>query len=456
MTIKSACYRALGRFKKHTPKKRVLPSKKHQLTDDQISNQACMVMERLVESGYSAYLVGGSVRDVMVSLKPKDFDVVTDATPEEINRLFRQSRIIGRRFRLVHVYGRGDVTEVSTFRANSQTVVHVATDTDADEMPMVIDDNTYGTIEEDAWRRDFTINALFYDYAEGNIIDFTGGVSDIKARRVAMIGDATQRFHEDPVRLLRAIRMAAKLDFSIEKRTYRALLELPGLLQHVAPARLFDEVGKLFFTGHALSSYEWLLKTGYFEHIFPQVHKLIMKDESSKRLVRQAMKETDDRFAAGRSLNPGYLLAVLYWPIVQEEIAQLLASGYRLSRALPLSFRSALALSRKHLAIPKRFQAMMQSIWSMQYHLEKERPKRIERLLMHRYCRAAVDFLELRVRSGWKEGQGLAKNWRKRLNDSKHTYASTRRSRPGRDGRHSNRSRSCRPRRDSRSSGRHD
>lgn len=456
MTVKSACYRAFGRFNSSSPKKRVLPSHKHQLNEKKISKQACMVMERLVESGYSAYLVGGSVRDVMVSLKPKDFDVVTDATPEEINRLFRQSRIIGRRFRLVHVYGRGDVTEVSTFRANSQTVVHVATDTDADEMPMVIDDNTYGTIEEDAWRRDFTINALFYDYAEGAIIDFTGGVSDIKARRVTMIGDATQRFHEDPVRLLRAIRMAAKLNFSIEKKTHRALLELPGLLQHVAPARLFDEVGKLFFTGHALSSYEWLLKTGYFQHIFPRVYKLIMADEATSRLVKQAMKETDDRFAAGKSLNPGYLTSVLYWPIVQDEIAALVEEGNRLSRALPLSFRSALALSRKDLAIPKRFQAMMQSIWSMQYHLERERPNRVERLLAHRYCRAAVDFLELRVRSGWSEGQTLAKNWRKRLKNSTHTHTPSRRSHAGRDERRSNKGRSCRPRQSSRPGARHD
>ncbi len=412
-----ACHNAFTKFRSHEPELRTLPSGKHSLTSDKMSPQAKMVMERLVDAGYAAYLVGGSVRDVMVSLKPKDFDVVTDATPEQVRRTFRQSRIIGRRFRLVHVYGRGDIIEVSTFRANSQSVVHVANDDNSDEMPMVVDDNTYGTIEEDAWRRDFTINALFYCHADKSIVDFTGGVRDMKLRLVRMIGDASQRFHEDPVRLLRAIRMAAKLNFKVEKKTYQALLELPGLLQHVAPARLFDEVGKFFFTGHAISSYEWLLKTGYCEHLFPNIYALVHASPSPyRKLIQCSMEETDARFQSGKSLSPGYLFCVLYWPIVQEHIKAELKKGARVSRALATSFKTALESATQQLAVPKRHQVMMKAVWSLQYHLERQRPSRIDRLLEHRYCRAAVDLLELRVRAGWSEGAELADTWRQRLN----------------------------------------
>lgn len=396
-----------------------IPESKHDMSRRGVSRHAAQVMKQLRAAGFSAYLVGGSVRDLLVGLAPKDFDVVTDAEPEEIRRVFRYSRIIGRRFRLVHVYGRerGDIIEVSTFRANSQATVHVANDSDADEMPMVVDDNTYGTIEEDAWRRDFTINALFYNDADNSVVDFTTGMQDIKRRVVRMIGDPAQRFHEDPVRLLRAIRMAAKLDFSIEKKMYRDLLALPGLLQHVAAARLFDEIGKLFFTGHAQSSYSLLTKTGYFQHLFPLVHAVIAdaKEVKHAQLLTLSMVETDSRYKAGHSLNPGYLFAVLYWPVVQQEQRRRMASGARLSQALPQAIRATLELARKRLAIPKRHQAMMRAIWSLQYHLKQQRPQRVARLLAHRYCRAAVDFFELRVRAGWEDGAVIASAWRKRV-----------------------------------------
>ncbi len=384
-----------------------------------VAEHAATVMSGLGRAGFEAYLVGGCVRDALAGIQPKDFDVVTDAEPEAIEPLFRRSRIIGRRFRLVHVYGRRreDVIEVSTFRANSQSTVRVGSSDAAAEHPMVVDDNTFGTIEEDAWRRDFTINALYYNHADQRIVDFTGGLKDIKRRMVRMIGDPAQRFHEDPVRLLRAIRMAAKLGFRIEKKMRRELISLPGLLQHVAPARLYDEVGKLFFTGHAVKSFQVLQEVGYFAHLFPNIHALMQRDNAVQKIIENSMQETDSRYAQGLSLNPGYLFAVLYWPLVGDRKAALMQSGEKISHALPQAIRYSLRSACSRLAIPKRHQALMRAVWSLQYHLEQQRPQRIARLLGHRYCRAAVDFLELRVRAGWQEGQACAQAWRQRVGD---------------------------------------
>jgi len=226
----------------------LIPRDKHSLTRKNISPNALKVLYRLKKFGYASYLVGGGVRDLLLNRRPKDFDIATDGPPEALRKLFTNSRIIGRRFRLLHVFFPGEIIEVSTFRANEQADEGESSeDDDADAPVMIAAENTYGTIEEDAWRRDFTVNALYYNIADFSVIDFTSGMLDLKHRIIRMIGDPVQRYHEDPIRLLRAIRLAAKLRFKIHPQTETPLKMLSGLLQHVPESRLFDELLKLFF-----------------------------------------------------------------------------------------------------------------------------------------------------------------------------------------------------------------
>lgn len=388
--------------------------KRHKVKDQDLSSQALDTLSRLHKAGYEAYLVGGCVRDLQLGHKPKDFDVVTDATPEQIAQVFRNSRIIGRRFRLVHVYYRGEVIEVSTFRANTQECGRVGA-----EMEEVTDlNNTYGTLEEDAWRRDFTLNALYYRLTDSAIIDYTGGMEDTKNRCLRMIGDPSQRFHEDPVRLLRAIRLAAKLDLTIEKHTQVQLLRLSHLLQQVAPARLFDEVCKLFFTGHAVSSYDWLQKTDYFRVLFPDIQAALQQtsDDRFIKLIELAMAETDRRYQQNLSLSPGYLMAVIFWPVVAQTQAVIFAKNNRYGASVHQAIRQSLTAACSMLQTPKRFTGMMQDIWSLCYRLQAQPkvPARVERVLQQRYVRAAVDFLELQTAAGFDAAES-AVWWRKRL-----------------------------------------
>lgn len=395
----------------------VTPEKKHKVSRELLSSNAIDTLSRLQKAGYEVYLVGGCVRDLQLGHKPKDFDVVTNATPEEVAAVFRNSRMIGRRFRLVHVFYRGEIIEVSTFRANTQEFGKVSPGSgDVEAMPQ--GNNTYGTIEEDAWRRDFTVNALYYRLEDSSIVDYTGGMADIKHRLLRMIGDPRQRFHEDPVRLLRAIRMAAKLDLKIEKNTYTQLLIYPNLLNHVVPARLFDEVGKLFFTGHAASSYRWLKSTSYFDSLFPDTVKALSQlgDERYQRLLELVMSETDRRYSKELSLSPGYLFAVVFWPIVAQKQADIYKKSNRYAASVHQAIRQTLLIVRTVLHIPKRFTGMMQSIWSLFYRLQTqpENPVRLERILAQRYVRAGVDFLELQTAAGWDFSESVAW-WRKRL-----------------------------------------
>ncbi len=249
------------------PKTKAAEQPKHwdySIEDHLISTNARKVLASLQEAGFLAYLVGGGVRDLLVGKLPKDFDVATNASPEQVRRLFRNSRIIGRRFQLVHVFYRQEIIEVSTFRAQTAPTVNIA------GHQTRVTDNTFGTIEEDAWRRDFTVNALYYDMRERIVVDYTGGMQDLQQNLIRIIGDPAQRFHEDPVRLLRAIRLSAKLQFRIDEETESQLCALSTTLQHVAKSRLFDEVLKLFFTGHAQYTYQKLNQYQYFGALFPQ------------------------------------------------------------------------------------------------------------------------------------------------------------------------------------------
>lgn len=379
----------------------VIPRNEHIISRASISANALKVMYRLKEAGFSAFLVGGGVRDILLQRQPKDFDVATNAHPEQIRELFRNSRIIGRRFRLVHVFYDGDIIEVSTFRANaieptrSQTQIHA-------ETGMIYRDNTYGTVEEDAWRRDFTVNALYYNIADFSVVDYTGGMSDLKQKLIRIIGDPTQRYHEDPVRLLRALRFAAKLNFKLETATEQALKSLSHLLQHVPSSRLYDECLKLFFEGNAWETYQKLVHYHYMHVLFPQMMYVLHehKNKSHEKLIYLAMTATDARLKADESVNPAFLFAVLLWPALQEGVAKIKNKKTKFYFRLHQIISDVIRLQVESMMIPKRLQFAIQAIWVLQYQLQKRRPNRIFSTLHHRYFRAAFDFMGLRVQAG--------------------------------------------------------
>lgn len=384
----------------------------HIISRDAISPNALRVLYKLKDAGYAAFLVGGGVRDILLKRKPKDFDVATDAHPEAIRSLFRNSRIIGRRFRLAHVFFGTEIIEVSTFRANTAE----ETRTEETDMLMIHRDNTFGTIEEDAWRRDFTVNALYYNIADFSIVDYMNGVNDLKNRLIRIIGDPTQRYHEDPVRMLRAIRFAAKLDFALEKETESALRSLTHLLRHVPPSRLFDECLKLFFEGNAQVTYQKLLQYDYMQVLFPQTNIILQKNKNKthEKLIQLAMNSTDVRLKENHSVNPAFLLAILLWPVLQVKIAQMKEKKVKFYFQLHQFIHNIMQMQLKSIMIPKRFQYAIQTIWVMQFQLEKRRKSRILVILHHRYFRAAFDFMGLRVQAGemssqifdwWKEFQ---------------------------------------------------
>ncbi len=386
----------------------------HVISRNDISNNALKVLYRLKDEGFTVYLVGGSVRDLLLKRKPKDFDVVTDATPEQARKIFRNSRIIGRRFRLVHVYFKNEIIEVSTFRANiEEPHVDEGRIKEGNEKLVIKADNVFGTIEEDAWRRDFTVNALYYTVKDFSVVDYTGGLADLDKRQIRMIGDPLQRFHEDPVRLLRAIRLAAKLEFSIEPATEKPLRELNHLLQHVPQARLLDELIKLFFEGNAVITFKFLNEMDYVPTLFPTLDKLLKDDSSSKIkiLINAALRETDARFHSGRHLTPGFLLGVFLWPVAELAHRLHQKNGMRFFKALHQAMTETIKDQSAVCLVTKRMVVMMHSMWTLQYHLEKRRPKRILHLLKQRFFRAAFDLLELRAEAG-QVPLSLVKWWR--------------------------------------------
>ncbi|WP_100623280.1 polynucleotide adenylyltransferase PcnB [Candidatus Coxiella mudrowiae] len=385
----------------------IIKCKNHSISRDNISLNAMKVLYRLSKAGYEAFLVGGGVRDMLLGLHPKDFDIVTNARPLEIRKLFRNSRLIGRRFRLVHVFFSSEIIEVSTFRANAEEYLKQESLDERDESKaakplMLVDDNTYGTIKEDAWRRDFTVNALYYDITNFSVVDFTGGMEDLRRGLIRIIGDPTQRYHEDPVRLLRAVRLAAKLNFKIHPDTEEPLLRLHNLLHHVPSARLFTELLKFFFKGYAYRSYQLLMRTNYMQALFPKMVTFLEKDRNShyRSLIELALKATDERYYKNQTLNPGFLLAIFLWPMVQGLMEQYFKKHKRLFSSLYHGINQALYFQTQTLTIPCRLTAMMRSVWLLQYHLERRRRNRIYRIANQRFFQAAFDFLELRERAG--------------------------------------------------------
>jgi poly(A) polymerase len=393
----------------------VIPRDQHPISRKNISENALKVLYRLLNAGHQAFLVGGSVRDLLLGLLPKDFDVATSAHPDEVRRLFRNSRLIGRRFRLAHVRFGREIIEVSTFRSRLTTDKQGESEgRDGEQHAVVSDrgvilrDNVYGTVEQDAQRRDFTINALYYTPADFSVYDYTGGMDDLEQRQIRLIGDPEVRYREDPVRMLRGARFAAKLDFHVAEGTLRPIDDLAFLLEEVAPARLFDELTKLLLTGYSVQSWNELRRTTLLEHLLPLTWDAL--DDTMEDLILDALHNTDKRIAEGLPVTPGFLVAVLLWPALVEARARLLADGRPPADALHSAALEVIAKQQSRIAMPRRFSTFAKEMWELQPRLERRQTSRVERLLQHPRFRAAYDFLVLRAKSE-DEFTDLAQWW---------------------------------------------
>ncbi|MFG6138792.1 polynucleotide adenylyltransferase PcnB [Halomonas sp. B23F22_10] len=391
------------------PELRIIPREEHPVSRQHFSDAALKVLYRLHNAGHEAFLVGGCIRDSLLGRMPKDFDVATDATPEQVRELFRNSRIIGRRFRIVHVRFGREVIEVTTFRGkpSDDHGDHIAQQSDDG---MLLRDNVWGNIEEDAIRRDFTINALYYNIADFSIHDFAGGVQDIEDRTLRLIGDPATRYREDPVRMLRAVRFAAKLDFDIDPATEAPIAELAELMLQVPPARLFDEVLKLFMSGHGVETFHLLRDFGLFAMLFPEADEAMEELPWAEAVIERALTSTDRRVRDERPVTPAFLFAALLWGPVQLRQQALEADGMPPIPAQQAASQQVISRQLQHVSIPKRFSLPMRDIWDLQQRLPLRRGKRVFQTREHPRFRAAYDFLLVREAAGEME-PGLGDWW---------------------------------------------
>lgn len=384
---------------------RVLQPQEHGLHASLFSRNAVAIASKLQQAGFQAFLVGGCVRDALLGETPKDFDVSTSATPEQVRGLFRNSRIIGRRFKLVHIYHGRELVEVATFRGSHDDSSGNSEQSAHDNSGRILRDNVYGTLEEDAQRRDFSINALYYDVGSQCIHDFAGGVSDLQRRELRLIGNPEQRYLEDPVRMLRAARFAAKLGFSIAAETAEPIRRLAPLLADIPSARLFEEVLKLFLNGHAENTFELMLEYNLFAPLFPATDKAITANtEYSLRLIQNALRNTDQRLDEGKSVTPAFLFAALLWPAIPARAARLQEQGMHPLPAMQEAAQQILGEQIQRISIPKRFSIPVREIWAMQERLPRRGGNRADSLLGHPRFRAAYDFLLLRESAGEETG----------------------------------------------------
>ena len=388
----------------------MVPAPEHGISPGRIDRNVRQILARLDGAGFEGYLVGGCVRDLLLGRSPKDFDVATSARPDEVRALFPRSRLIGRRFRLAHVRAGREVFEVATFRAGHEAGA-------AGPGGMLLHDNVYGTREEDAVRRDFTVNALYYDDRDGSVLDFTGGMADLGAGLIRAIGDPAVRYREDPVRMLRAVRFAAKLGFRIEDGTEAPIFDLAHLLEEVPAARLFEEVLKLFQSGHARESLRGLDRYDLLPRLYPEAAESARREPLGRELLERALVNTDRRIAEDLPVSPGFLVAALLWGPVRDRAETFREEGRARSRsqALGAAADEAIGAQVKRTAMPRRWSAMARDIWTMQPRLENRRPRRVELTIAHPRFRAAYDFLCLRAEAGeplgeraawWTEAQG--------------------------------------------------
>ncbi|MDR5731122.1 polynucleotide adenylyltransferase PcnB [Caballeronia sp. LZ025] len=391
----------------------ILSSEIHGIDQSLISKNAMRVTDGLQQAGHRAFIVGGAVRDLLLGVAPKDFDVATDATPDEVQRLFRRARIIGRRFQIVHVQFGQEIIETSTFRA----LVDTPPPAPAAEPPRryrrgeldmrthavdasgrVLRDNVWGEQHEDATRRDFTINAMYYDPATQTVLDYHDGMADIRARLLRMIGDPATRYREDPVRMLRVVRFAAKLGFEIDEATRAPIKELADLMDNVPAARLFDEMLKLLLSGHALACLTRLRQEGLHHGVLPLLD-VVLEQPHGEKFVTLALTSTDERVRAGKPVSPSFLFATLLWHDVQTRWQKYTGAGEFPVPALHRAMDDVLEMQTEKLAIHKRYSADMREIWGLQHRLEK-RGRSALKLLEHPRFRAGYDFLLLRCESG--------------------------------------------------------
>ena len=376
----------------------LVPREQHPVSRQHISEGALNVLYKLKNAGYQACLVGGCVRDLLLGVKPKDFDVVTDAHPEQIRELFRHCRLIGRRFRLAHVRFGREIVEVSTFRASI-----ASGNIESNDDGRILRDNVYGTMEQDVWRRDFTVNALFYDIENFSIIDYVGGLADIEKRQMRLIGNPEQRYREDPVRMLRAVRLAAKLDMSIHELAENYIYQHGELLTQIPSARLFEELQKLFLYGHGERSMRDLCHYKLMPYLVPAVEDS-MSDPAASELIYAILRDTDSRWHREQPSSPWFLLAGFLWLPFNRQLEQYLAHGMPPAEAVTMASDAVLSHQARTLSIPHRHTSVIRDIWMLQERFSNQQKRRRHRLAGHRVLPAAVDFLLLREKSGEDTG----------------------------------------------------
>ena len=389
----------------------VIPAEEHQLDTSQISSNALKVIEKLQQSGFSAFLVGGGIRDLLLAQRPKDFDIATNATPEQTKRLFRNAMIIGRRFRIVHVRFGREIIEVTTFRAHHEQSKN-RKDAEQAKSGMLLRDNVYGDIESDAIRRDFTVNAFYFDPRSGNIYDYTHGIADLHARTLNIIGDAEARYREDPVRMLRAARFSGKLGFKLGDDTAEPIKRLAPLLLDVPSARLFEEVLKIMLSGQATASLGILRQFNLFEQLFPGTENSLQQgDEFELKFVEQAVVNTDKRIRQHKRVTPAFIYAAFLWLPLQSAVRRFMTDDkLPAAEALQLAAPGVISQQLSRTAIPKRFLIPMREIWSLQLRLPRREGRKAFALLEHPRFRAAYDFLLLREEAG-ENMNGLGMWW---------------------------------------------
>ncbi len=413
-----------------------IPSSKHQIDESKICHQARFVVDTLLEANYQAYLVGGCVRDLVLGLVPKDFDIATNARPEQICELFDNSRLIGRRFQIVHIYFKRNYIEVSTFRASkTEDNQHSVTDASG----RIVRDNTFGTIEQDALRRDFTINALYYDTEKSEVLDYCSGYDDLITGKISTIGDAATRYREDPVRMLRALRFQAKLDLELDNHTKQPIKKLGSLLQDIPPARLFDEVIKLFHSGYALRCFQELQRYKLLPVLFPVTHSAMQHNETFSLLIFAALENTDSRIASGKSVNPAFIFSILLWQPYLQLLKQTTEQGIPYTEGAWSAGRTAVLDQSSITTIPKRFSITICEIWKLQQRFKNRHHKKAIKFLTHPRFRAAYDFMCLRVHSGevdqadcqwWTEIQTNSNNHQDKKSESATKRPRRRKQRP--------------------------
>ncbi len=378
---------------------RVYGRSEHTISRSQVSENALKVLYRLKKAGFEAYLVGGCVRDLLLGREPKDFDVVTDAHPEQIRGVFRNCRLIGRRFRLAHVHFGQEIIEVATFRALQDEGAHSER---VMENGRILRDNVYGTIEEDAFRRDFSVNALYYNISDFSVVDFVGGMQDHQAGQMRLIGDPEKRYREDPVRMLRAVRFAVKLGFAIHPASAEPIPRLAGLLQEIPAARLFDEVMKLMLSGYAVQTFEQLRHYRLFAALFPETDRSLSREPDGFPLtfLAKSLEQTDLRIAQDKPVAPYFLFAALLWEPVRARARKLIGGGQNAILAYQDAGNEVLQRQIRLIALPKSIGLPVRDVWALQPRFEQTEGGRPFRLLTHPKFRAAYDFLLLRAETG--------------------------------------------------------